>query len=597
MRWAVVAPHNWRCRERSTKLTAAPPRQLAALATPVAIAAALRHRRPSTLASTKASPSSWSPLAVAPWAVAHAAAALGARAAARAAPPPAAAAAVGAYVVLTAVIMATAAAPSTWRGGAAAAAAAATAVATFEAATPTASRALLPLIAWAAFTAALLAASRSGPAASVAAKVAGVPTPPHQTLATAPARGNAPPPLAAAALAHSPGRRASADHDLPPLAPPAGPASTSMLPGSYADPGAAGFKVRGRTYAVDRVKTLAATPRGTLARVEIVSTPAPVPHVASVHPALCATDAPFSFVWHVLVSGRVCVSLICVWAFDEDPIGKVSAALAAARARGETGVPRLADVLAPPPGVATASRDDGAAAVAAAVDRSAASASAAVDGVGPAGAPAHGHRRAATAAGADAAALAAAVGSPAPPPHAEGTGARFPGLDPFDVALARFVAAGGAQCGAAAQTPGVRARHASFKVVPRVDTGPWVVKSAVGQNTPVLLGRKVDTSYYVGEWEGEEGEGRGVVATAGGDAPATTTPTTTPRRRYIEVDVDVGSSRTAARVVGMVQGALRSLDITIAVLLEGRSSDELPEALLGTVHLSRVDLDRAPRVG
>jgi hypothetical protein len=40
---------------------------------------------------------------------------------------------------------------------------------------------------------------------------------------------------------------------------------------------------------------------------------------------------------------------------------------------------------------------------------------------------------------------------------------------------------------------------------------------------------------------------------------------------YIEVDVDVSSSRSAAHVVGLVQGALKSLVIDIAILLEGRS--------------------------
>ena len=41
--------------------------------------------------------------------------------------------------------------------------------------------------------------------------------------------------------------------------------------------------------------------------------------------------------------------------------------------------------------------------------------------------------------------------------------------------------------------------------------------------------------------------------------------------QYLEVDVDVGSSQTAARVVGLVQGALKSLVIDIAVLLEGKT--------------------------
>lgn len=43
-------------------------------------------------------------------------------------------------------------------------------------------------------------------------------------------------------------------------------------------------------------------------------------------------------------------------------------------------------------------------------------------------------------------------------------------------------------------------------------------------------------------------------------------------QNYIEVDVDVGSSRTAANVVGTVQGSLKSLVIDLAVLLEGHST-------------------------
>lgn len=45
---------------------------------------------------------------------------------------------------------------------------------------------------------------------------------------------------------------------------------------------------------------------------------------------------------------------------------------------------------------------------------------------------------------------------------------------------------------------------------------------------------------------------------------------------YIEVDVDVGSSRTAANVVGTVQGSLKSLVIDLAVLLEGHSTVSCP---------------------
>lgn len=42
------------------------------------------------------------------------------------------------------------------------------------------------------------------------------------------------------------------------------------------------------------------------------------------------------------------------------------------------------------------------------------------------------------------------------------------------------------------------------------------------------------------------------------------------------MDVDVGSSQTAARVVGIVQGALKGLVIDIAVLLEGKTKVKYP---------------------
>ena len=105
--------------------------------------------------------------------------------------------------------------------------------------------------------------------------------------------------------------------------------------------------------------------------------------------------------------------------------------------------------------------------------------------------------------------------------------------------------------------------------------------------------------------------------------------------------MDVGSSQTAARVVGIVQGALKGLVIDIAVLLEGKTKvtftvlaltfyslllyickrkapkplssfdaqkpiacrqndlamqEELPESLLGTVRLEHLDLSQAAKL-
>ncbi len=59
---------------------------------------------------------------------------------------------------------------------------------------------------------------------------------------------------------------------------------------------------------------------------------------------------------------------------------------------------------------------------------------------------------------------------------------------------------------------------------------------------------------------------------------------------YFEVDVDVASSRAANSVVGMVQVATNNMVIDMAVVLEGHNEEELPEALLGTVRFSHLDM-------
>lgn len=102
-----------------------------------------------------------------------------------------------------------------------------------------------------------------------------------------------------------------------------------------------------------------------------------------------------------------------------------------------------------------------------------------------------------------------------------------------------------------------------FKLIPKVVQGSWVIKQAVG-STPVILGRKLTTTYHKGELD----DGR----------------------RFMEIDVDIGSSSAASSVVGLVQPATKSLVVDLAVLLEGTKQDELPEGLLGTVRMSNLDL-------
>ena len=127
-----------------------------------------------------------------------------------------------------------------------------------------------------------------------------------------------------------------------------------------------------------------------------------------------------------------------------------------------------------------------------------------------------------------------------------------------DLALARFLAGGFGGSDDAGSGEANARRDGTFKLIPRITEGSWIVKQSVG-TTPCLLGHKLAQRYSRGP-------------------------------NYVEVDVDVASSSVAATVVGLVMGATKSVVVDMGIVLEGHAADELPEALLGTVRLSRVDM-------
>jgi hypothetical protein len=78
----------------------------------------------------------------------------------------------------------------------------------------------------------------------------------------------------------------------------------------------------------------------------------------------------------------------------------------------------------------------------------------------------------------------------------------------------------------------------------------------------VILGQKLQTKYFRGE-------------------------------RYFEVDVDIGASSVAASITNLVCGATKSLAVDLGVLVEGQTPEHLPEQLVGTVRLDKLDLKSA----
>ncbi|GAA0166236.1 defense/immunity protein [Lithospermum erythrorhizon] len=104
-------------------------------------------------------------------------------------------------------------------------------------------------------------------------------------------------------------------------------------------------------------------------------------------------------------------------------------------------------------------------------------------------------------------------------------------------------------------------RNSRLKLIPSVPKGSWIVRQSVG-STPCLLGKAVDCNYIRGP-------------------------------RYLEIDVDIGSSTVANGVLGLVIGVVTSLVVDMAFLLQGNTTDELPERLIGAVRVSHLALSSA----
>lgn len=104
-------------------------------------------------------------------------------------------------------------------------------------------------------------------------------------------------------------------------------------------------------------------------------------------------------------------------------------------------------------------------------------------------------------------------------------------------------------------------RDSRFKLIPSIIEGYWMVKRAVGTKA-CLLGKAVTCNYLRQD-------------------------------NFLEIDVDIGSSSVARSVIGLVLGYVTSLVVDLAILIEAKEEEDLPEYILGTVRLNRVRLESA----
>ncbi|KAB1226254.1 Protein ENHANCED DISEASE RESISTANCE 2 [Morella rubra] len=100
-----------------------------------------------------------------------------------------------------------------------------------------------------------------------------------------------------------------------------------------------------------------------------------------------------------------------------------------------------------------------------------------------------------------------------------------------------------------------------FKLIPYISKGSWIVKQSVGKKA-CLIGQALEINYFHG-------------------------------KNYLELGIDIGSSTVARGVVSLVLGYLNNLVIEMAFLVQGNTSEELPEYLLGTCLLNHLDASKA----
>ena len=105
-------------------------------------------------------------------------------------------------------------------------------------------------------------------------------------------------------------------------------------------------------------------------------------------------------------------------------------------------------------------------------------------------------------------------------------------------------------------------RNSRLKLIANIVKGPWIVRTAVGEQAICILGRALSCKYVLGS-------------------------------NYIEVDVDVGSSVVANAIVHLAFGYITTLTVDLAFLIESQTQAELPERLIGAVRFSELSADSA----
>ena len=111
-------------------------------------------------------------------------------------------------------------------------------------------------------------------------------------------------------------------------------------------------------------------------------------------------------------------------------------------------------------------------------------------------------------------------------------------------------------------------RKERLKFIPHVEQGNFMMKKAVGSKPAILVKAIKEMRYH-----------RGATPSGG---------------PYLEIDIDINSSSAAVSLWGLVQSVAKGLVMDMGFVLEAQEKEFLPEHLLATVRINKVDLVHLP---
>ena len=114
----------------------------------------------------------------------------------------------------------------------------------------------------------------------------------------------------------------------------------------------------------------------------------------------------------------------------------------------------------------------------------------------------------------------------------------------------------------------------ALKLIPVAREGPWVVRSMIA-GKPVIIGNKLPISYHYEPPNKDKG-----------------------LSEYLELDLDIGnSSQKAKAIVNACRQYMTSITADIGFVIQGNRKEELPEQMLCSARLHKLNAESAPLLG